>query len=79
MPAFRLSQRTLVLALRAVGNERSLARRLRVPEADLAAWLAGKERAPMMAFLGAVDILADLDVLPSSMPERDDSPDRSAP
>jgi hypothetical protein len=79
MPAFRLSQRTLALALRAVGSERSLARRLRVPEADLAAWIAGEERAPMMVFLGAVDILADLDMLPSSMPEQRDAADRSVP
>ena len=52
-----LFERTLKRALDIVGDEQRLARRLRVPLADLHAWLAGDERPPTTAFLTAVDIV----------------------
>jgi DNA-binding transcriptional regulator YdaS (Cro superfamily) len=56
-----LFERTLKRALDIVGDEQRLARRLRVPQADLHAWLAGLERPPTAAFLTAVDIVVGSD------------------
>ena len=52
-----LFERTLRRALDIVGDEKRLARRLRVLLNDLHAWLTGEERPPTTAFLTAVDIV----------------------
>jgi hypothetical protein len=57
MVSFGLIQRTLKRALDIVGDERRLARRLRVPLNDLHAWLTGEESPPTWVFLSAVDVV----------------------
>lgn len=52
-----LRQRTLLRALEIVGDERTLARKLQVPIAELRGWLRGSEAAPTAVFLAAVDIV----------------------
>lgn len=59
--SFSLYQRTLSCALELAGSEKALARQLRVPLADLRAWLSGAEPPPRAVFLAAVDILVDPD------------------
>jgi len=58
-----LFERTLKRALEIVGDEQRLARRLRVPQSDLNAWLRGAEKPPTAAFLTAVDIVVGADDL----------------
>jgi hypothetical protein len=57
MDGFSLFQRTLKRALDIVGDERRLARRLRVPFSDLHIWLMGAESPPTWVFLAAVDVV----------------------
>jgi hypothetical protein len=52
-----LRQRTLHRALEIVGTVKALSRRLRVPESELKAWLAGFQTPPTPVFLEAVDIV----------------------
>ena len=53
----RLRYRTLLRAFEILGSRRALARQLRVPLADLDAWLKGDETPPTAVFLGAVDVV----------------------
>lgn len=50
--------RTLARAARAVGGEVKLAQMLKVPEAQLQAWLEGREAPPLQVFSAALDIVA---------------------
>ena len=52
-----LRQRTLLRALEIVGDEATLARKLRVPMEELRAWLRGADVPPTAVFLAAVDIV----------------------
>ncbi len=54
-------QRTLKCALEIVGSEKTLARRLLVPVAELQAWLRGEDKPPKAVFLAAVDIVVGTD------------------
>ena len=58
-----LRHRTLQAALQKVGGVNPLARRLRVPVADLRLWLQGGDQPPTAVFLVAVDIVADVEPL----------------
>jgi hypothetical protein len=57
MPPPSLSTHVLNRALALVGSTRKLAHRLRVPSAELQAWLAGEDRPPLAVFLEAVDVI----------------------
>lgn len=50
---------TLEYAATLVGGEEELARKVGVTPAQLALWLAGRERPPMAVFKKAVDIVSD--------------------
>lgn len=50
--------RTLARAASALGGEGELAQVLKVPEAQLRAWLEGSEAPPMPVFTAALDIVA---------------------
>jgi hypothetical protein len=64
-----LTARTFRRALQIVGGPRQLTRRLRVPMADLAEWLAGEDLPPTAVFLAAIDIvLSELDRTAVLMP-----------
>ena len=64
MPQPSIYNRTLHKAAEHVGGERALARYLRVPLADLYAWMQpGAQPPPITVFLKAVDlVLNDLDM-----------------
>lgn len=53
-----LRTNALQVALRVLGSEKALSRRLRVPAADLSRWLAG-EAVPTQVFLRTVDLLVE--------------------
>jgi hypothetical protein len=57
MPPPALSAHAFNRALALVGSVKRLAHRLRVPVADLQAWLAGSDVPPFPVFLEAVDII----------------------
>lgn len=63
--------RTLRAAARVVGGEASLSDYLRVPLADLRAWIDGAARPPVGAFLKAVDLLIDEMISPGEALSRD--------
>jgi hypothetical protein len=72
-----LEMRVLERAVELLGNERALARRLRVPMYDLQAWMKGTERPPRALFLETVDVLIERGQL---MPlERAPSSDAAVP
>jgi len=50
---------TLSRAEETLGGRERLARFLNVPLAKLDAWLKGEEAAPLEAFLGSLDVIAD--------------------
>jgi hypothetical protein len=64
LPKLSVYNRTLRKAAEHLGGERGLARYLKVPIADLYAWMRpGAEPPPMAVFLRAVDlVLNDLDL-----------------
>src|SRR5687768_2823278 len=60
MPSRRLTLRTLRRALELLdGDERTLARKLRVPSLELHGFLMGEDTPPTWVFLAAVDIVSD--------------------
>src|SRR5687767_7190421 len=60
MPSRRLTLRTLRRALEILdGDERTLARKLRVPSLELHGFLMGEDTPPTWVFLAAVDIVSD--------------------
>jgi hypothetical protein len=66
----RVYSRTFQKAGDLLGGSKALARRLRVPLADLEKWLAGTAAPPMPVFLQAVDLVLDETAPPSpSEPE----------
>jgi DNA-binding transcriptional regulator YdaS (Cro superfamily) len=54
-----LRTKALQVALRVVGSERALSRRLQVPAADLSRWLHGEGNPPQSTFLRTVDLLVE--------------------
>ncbi len=55
--ATKVMSRTFQKAADVVGGPRTLARRLRVPLAELENWIAGGGQPPMAIFLKAVDLV----------------------
>jgi len=51
--------RTLLKAAQLAGGPQKLARKLRVPIADLHKWLGGSDAPPIAVFLKAVDLVLD--------------------
>lgn len=51
--------KALRAAASTLGGAGRLAAYLRVPPQTVQAWLAGRERPPLQAFLGALDVIAD--------------------
>lgn len=70
----KVMSRTLQKAAELVGGQKALARRLRVPLAELQKWLAGDGRPPMATFLKAVDLVLDETAYPAPGAEADDPP-----
>lgn len=58
-PDSKVMSRTLHKAAELVGGHKNLARRLRVPQAELQKWIGGEGRPPMATFLKAVDIVLE--------------------
>jgi len=54
-----LRTKALQVALRVVGSEQALSRRLQVPAADLSKWLRGEGNPPQSTFLRTVDLLVE--------------------
>ena len=54
-----LKIRVLQRATQLLGDERRLARYLRVPMPELSQWMRGEEEVPQIVFLHAVDLLAE--------------------
>jgi hypothetical protein len=54
-----LHTKAFQVALRLVGSERALSRRLQVPAADLSKWLRGEAAPPQSIFLRTVDLLVE--------------------
>lgn len=52
-------RRTMQKAAQLLGGTKPLARKLRVPMADLEKWIAGKDVPPMQTFLKAVDLVLE--------------------
>ena len=52
--------RALQVALRILGSEKALSRRLHVPVADLSKWLRGEAEPTQAIFLRTVDLLIEL-------------------
>jgi hypothetical protein len=59
MAAKSLRTNALQAALRILGSEQALSRRLQVPAADLARWLRGEAQPTETIFLRTVDLLAE--------------------
>jgi hypothetical protein len=84
MPASVYS-RTLQKAAELAGGQKTLARLLRVPLAELEKWIADKDQPPTIIFLRAVDLVLDETAPPGAgsepgepSPPRDCSPDAKA-
>jgi hypothetical protein len=70
--SFSLYQQALWCALRLTGDDDAgLARRLRVPLADLRGWLRGVDKPPKAVFLAAVDIIVDPEAPADAAPARE--------
>jgi hypothetical protein len=54
-----LQMRVLQRCVKELGDERALARHLRVPQPELFAWLRGEDLPPHSIFLSAIDLLID--------------------
>jgi hypothetical protein len=54
-----LRTKALQAALRVVGSEKALSRRLHVPAADLSRWLRGEAEPTQSIFLRTVDLLVE--------------------
>jgi DNA-binding transcriptional regulator YdaS (Cro superfamily) len=61
-----------------VGGGERLARRLRVPRADIEQWIAGKAKPPREIFLRIVDLILDETAMSSHDPDADTPPSRDA-
>jgi hypothetical protein len=70
----KVMSRTLQKAAELVGGQKALARRLRVPLAELQKWIAGGGQPPMAIFLRAVDLVLDETLYPAPGSEADDPP-----
>jgi hypothetical protein len=70
--------RVLQRAVQMLGNERALARYLRVPMPELFMWLRGEDAPPQVIFLRAVDLLIDQDTaaVPPAPIDNPESPKR---
>jgi hypothetical protein len=63
-------------AVQLAGDERTLARYLRVPMPELFMWLKGEEMPPQIVFLRAVDLVAEQSFGEEPVPPvLDDNPD----
>lgn len=72
--------RALRKAAELVGGSKELARRLRVPMSELAAWMNDKSAPPRWVFLKAVDIILEETPAPGeSEPGDPSAPRESAP
>lgn len=72
--ATKVMSRTFQKAAELVGGQKNLARRLRVPAAELQKWIAGGGEPPMPVFLKAVDLVLDEAPPPAAGSEPDDAP-----
>ena len=72
--ATKVMSRTLQKAAELVGGPRVLARRLRVPLAELEKWIAGDGQPPMAVFLKAVDVVLDEAPYAPPAPDPEDGP-----
>jgi hypothetical protein len=72
--ASKVMSRTFQKAAELVGGQKNLARRLRVPLAELQKWIAGGGSPPMAIFLKAVDVVLDETHSPAAGSEPDDPP-----
>jgi hypothetical protein len=70
--ASKVMSRTFQKAAELAGGQKNLARRLRVPLAELQKWIAGGGEPPMAIFLKAVDLVLDETPYPSAGSEPDD-------
>lgn len=72
----RVMSKTLQKAAELVGSQKNLARRLRVPLAELQKWIQGEGKPPMGTFLKAVDIVLEETAadFPAGSAEGPDSP-----
>ena len=73
----RVMSKTLQKAAELVGSQKNLARRLRVPLAELQKWIEGEGKPPMGTFLKAVDIV--LEETATDFPAGHEEPDAPAP
>ena len=64
--------RTLQKAADLIGGREKLARRLRVPVAELETWIAGGATPPISTFLRAVDLVIDETPVPAGAAASDD-------
>jgi hypothetical protein len=67
--------RTFQKAAELAGGRKQLARRLRVPSADLEKWIAGAAEPPLAVFLQAIDLVLD----ETQPPAGSEPPDPAAP
>lgn len=72
--ASKVMSRTFQKAAELAGGQKNLARRLRVPTAELQKWIAGGGEPPMAIFLKAVDLVLDETPHPSPGSEPGDPP-----
>jgi hypothetical protein len=70
----KVMSRTLQKAAELVGGQKALARRLRVPLAELQKWIAGSGQPPMAIFLRAVDLVLDETPYPPAASEPAEPP-----
>jgi hypothetical protein len=65
----KVYSRTFQKAAELCGGQPKLARRLRVPLADLAKWIAGDAAPPLPIFLKAIDLVLDETAPPAGASE----------
>lgn len=72
--ASKVMSRTFQKAAELMGGQKNLARRLRVPIAELQKWIAGGGEPPIAIFLKAVDVVLDETPSPAAGSGPDDPP-----
>ena len=70
--------RAVQKAMDLIGGRERLARRLRVPKADIEQWIADKAKPPREIFLRIVDLILDETSMSSEGPDADTPPSRDA-
>ena len=77
--ASKVMSRTFQKAAELAGGQKQLAKRLRVPQAELQKWIAGGGEPPMAIFLKAVDLVLEETPYPAGSSEPGDpSPPRES-